>query len=420
MKYFSRSLAVVVLMAFSLLSFSQNANDSYFIIKIGKFSNPNIADFQDLQSIGYVYADELDNQEFNLYLGGYGNMLQAQSVVDEIKKQNFKNAVVETKAANKGRNVSVVQIGLYGKNENIDWAGLEQAGKLYTATEDGNVRVITGVYNDHITANNRAEALQSKGFSNAYVISINSNKLHLVSSFDKAVTASNPKAIVSGHEASLEFTAKGGGLIEEVTPPAARLIPRSEPPNINKKVKRQSVILLQKVLAAFKTIPADVVGMYEDQTAVAYAEQIQSNEKFKNYHTISQNKQEKITGYYLDWADIKLLKTIANDMSAKDIDYDEDDLRSLVWYHKRASVLPKEDIQKVENWDFKIRKAVNKMAEKDALYKEMSQSFKMAYFKSQILLEDYFMNKGFTLSQSRILALGALNAILDGSMDTFI
>ena len=63
-------------------------------------------------------------------------------------------------------------------------------------TEDENVRVITGVYDNQINATKRAEDLQQKGFQNAYVISLNSNKLHLVSSFDKAGASTKREAIV--------------------------------------------------------------------------------------------------------------------------------------------------------------------------------------------------------------------------------
>lgn len=406
----------------SIISFGQNANDSYFVIDLGSFNSPQSADFQNLQKLGFVYADELENDVFNVYLGGFGNILKAQSIIDDLKKLNYKDAKVETKSASKGKNVSVVQIGIYGTNENINWTELEQAGKLFTATEDENVRVITGVYNDQVAATSRAEALQAKGFDNAYVINLNSNKLHLVSSFDKTLSAMKPEAIVSAHQTPAnEFVSKGGPVKESSAPPSARLIPRSEPPSINAKLKRQSVVLLQKVLNGFRPLPDNIQeGMYSAETNQAYTEQFNSNAKLKNYEIISQNNKEKITGYYLDWKEIKLLRTIANDMSSKDIDYNEEDLRSLIWYHKRASILQKEDVQKVENWDFKIRKGLDQLEQKDTLYKEMSSSFKLAYFKSQILLEDYFMNKGFTLSQSRILALGALNAILDGSMDVFI
>lgn len=412
----------MMMMTFSFTFFGQNGTDSYFVIKLGKFSEPKAEDFSDLKNLGYIYADELENNEFYVYVGGFGNMLDAQSKVDEIKKLNFKNAVVEPRPSNKGKDVSVVQLAIFGAQESIDWSQLEAAGKLYTATEDENVRVITGIYKDAVSATKRAEALHANGFHNAYVINLNSSKLHFVSSFDKAASAIKPAAIVSGLSPEKDvFTAKGGPALESTTaPPAARLIPRSDPPSINQNIKRQSVKLLQKVLNSLKAYPSEADGVYSAETANAYNGQFVENAKLKNYQTITNSTSDKITGYYMDWKEVKLLKTIANDLSPNDISYNDEDLQSLVWYHKRASVLSKEDVQKVENWDFKIRKGLDALELKDDLYKEMATAFKLTYFQTQVLLEDYFMNKGFNLNQSRILALGALNAILDGSMDVFL
>jgi len=108
------------------------------------------------------------------------------------------------------------------------------------------------------------------------------------------------------------------------------------------------------------------------------------------------------------------------DMSAKEVMYDEAQLKQLIWFHKKPSVLSVEDVQKLESWDYKLRKSLMTWEQKDAVYFEMVNAFKVTYFKSQILLEDFYMNKGFTLTQSRDLAIGALNTILAGSMDQYL
>ena len=128
MEYFGRSLAMLLVMTSFIFANGQNANDSYFIIKLGTFSTPQHDTFAEAEKLGYVYGKDLGNGAYDVFLGGYGNIIQAQAVVDAVKKQNFDQAVVETKSPEHGKVVSVVQIGLCGDKEKIEWLSLEQAG----------------------------------------------------------------------------------------------------------------------------------------------------------------------------------------------------------------------------------------------------------------------------------------------------
>ncbi len=427
MKNFSRLVGFIICLSIASMLNAQNSNDTYFTISLGDYADPLIENFSDLSKIGHVYGSPNGNDQYTVFIGGYGNILESQSVVDQVKKMNYLNAHVVQKQASQGKHVNVVQIDLLPIGQEIDWTMYLSAGKLYTITEDKSIRLITGVYADMAKANARTEDLQKLGYGKAYVVNVNSVKLHEVSDFDMGVLDLNePEAMVmSAPTAKSDVliskgTSRSFNVPVEEAPPAARLIPRSDPPNIDGEIKRQSVQLLQKVLTKLKSFGFESDGVYTAETERAYKEQLSKNFKLKNYKAVVDANSAKINGFYLDWEDVKLLQTIAMDMSAEEIVYDEAQLKQLIWFHKKPSVLSVEDVQKLESWDYQLRKSLLTWEQKDAVYLEMVNAFKVTYFKSQILLEDFYMNKGFTLSQSRNLSIGALNTILAGSMDQYL
>jgi len=424
MKNLSRLISLIFCLTIGGMLNAQNSNDTYFTISLGNYADPLIENFADLTTIGHVYGEPNGGYEYTVYLGGFGNILESQAVVDRVKKMNYLNAHVVQKQASKGKQVNVVQIDMLPVGKEIDWTMYLSAGKLFTITEDNSIRLVTGVYADMAKANARTEALHRAGYGKAYVVNVNSIKLHEVSDFDMGVLDLNePEAMVLSAPTpnSDVLVSKGNPTITaSEAPPAARLIPRSDPPNIDGQIKRQSVQFLQKILTQLKSFGFEADGIYTPETDKAYNEQLSKNFKLKNYKAVVDADSDKINGFYLDWNDIKLLQTIAMDMSAKEVMYDEAQLKQLIWFHKKPSVLSVEDVQKLESWDYKLRKSLMTWEQKDAVYFEMVNAFKVTYFKSQILLEDFYMNKGFTLTQSRDLAIGALNTILAGSMDQYL
>ena len=427
MKNLSSLLSLIFCLSIGGMLNAQNSNDTYYTISLGNYADPLIENFSDLSEIGHVYGESNGGDEYTVYLGGFGNILESQAAVDQVKKMNYLNAHVVQKQGNQGKQVNVVQIDLLPIGQEIDWTMYLSAGKLFTITEDNSIRMITGVYSDMAKANARTEALQRAGYGKAYVVNVNSIKLHEVSDFDMGVLDLNETeamVVATPTPKSDVLVSKGDTGNPKVSineaPPAARMIPRSDPPNIDGQIKRQSVQFLQKILTQLKSFGFEANGIYTPETEKAYNDQLAKNFKLKNYKTVVDAGSDKINGFYLDWNDIKLLQTIAMDMSAKEVMYDEAQLKQLIWFHKKPSVLSVDDVQKLESWDYKLRKSLMTWEQKDAVYLEMVNAFKVTYFKSQILLEDFYMNKGFTLTQSRNLAIGALNTILAGSMDQYL
>lgn len=277
MKNFSRLLSLVLCLFAANMLNAQNSNDTYYTISLGNYSDPLIESFSNVSHIGHVYGESLGNYEYVVYLGGFGNILEAQAEVDRLKKMNYANAHVVQKQASKGKRVNVVQIDLLPVGQQIDWTMYLSAGKLFTITEDKSVRLITGVYADMDKANARTEELHKLGYGKAYVVNVNSVKLHQVSDFDMGVLdMSEPEVMVMSAPTPQKdvLVSKGNVGNPEIssaeTPPAARMIPRSDPPNIDREIKRQSVQLLQKVLTKLKSFGFEANGVYTAETEKAY------------------------------------------------------------------------------------------------------------------------------------------------------
>ena len=75
------------------------------------------------------------------------------------------------------------------------------------------------------------------------------------------------------------------------------------------------------------------------------------------------------------------------------------------------SKLSTSELKKLTKWNAKIWDNINSWAARDALHQRLVTAFKIAYFQSQVRLEDYYMNKGFKSKEAEGLALATLQTI---------
>lgn len=120
-------------------------------------------------------------------------------------------------------------------------------------------------------------------------------------------------------------------------------------------------------------------------------------------------------GDFMSWEETKLLKTIASDL---DPAFGKDQKKQAEYAMKRNLLFnaPKKMTSTEANqamvWHKSLWSAMEGWANSDPIHDQRVTALKVAYFQSQVRLEDYFMNKGFTYKQSKPLAMCVLETIV--------
>lgn len=393
-------------------------NATKYVIQLGATSSIDIDKLHALSDIGNVYFNPLqDKGSHEILLGSFENVSKAEAVIQNLKLQQFGNAYVAPLPVSKGIEVHVIQLAKYNNHEDIDWERYHGFGKLYTTIEQGEFSIVTGIFPDYQSSLELHDDLFKAGFTTAEVIKINSIYLHEVNLEDIAFQQKlqqRPIGLAS------EFTAKGGTAMttasEETPPIVARVaLAKSIAPAINEDLARNSVKNLQSVLLVFGTYNEEPNGKYDDKTANAYYASVQLNPTLKKYSTLVEKAAEFSSGYFTDWNDVQLLLEISKDISGRDIDFSDEELRALISLHNQPKVLSAQDAQTVSNWKVKLVSKFQDWQKAGKLNAETLNAFMLVSNKTQILLEDYFLDEGFSLTESTDLAKATLYALLVGN-----
>ena len=77
------------------------------------------------------------------------------------------------------------------------------------------------------------------------------------------------------------------------------------------------------------------------------------------------------------------------------------------------------EINAFESWNNTIWSRLNAWSLRDPLHEKLVTALKVVYFQSQVRLEDYYMDKGFSESQSTGLALATLQSLVGYHLERF-
>ncbi len=124
-----------------------------------------------------------------------------------------------------------------------------------------------------------------------------------------------------------------------------------------------------------------------------------------------------------NWEIIKILKTIAADMNTRNAT-NERRLVEAASYRARLFMVPQplatEDLQAVKAWDLRLWQNLETWAARDPLHEDLVMALKLSYYQSQVLLEDHFLNEGFSENESKGLALAVLQTLVEYHLERFV
>ncbi len=127
-------------------------------------------------------------------------------------------------------------------------------------------------------------------------------------------------------------------------------------------------------------------------------------------------------GGFGNWEEIQVLNTIADDISAgskvnptKEAGYRARAIRLFL-----APVAPSTaDRDALTKWQTSLLQNVEGWGARDATLNEIATAFRMNFYQSNVLLEDYFVAKGYNAADAKGLALAVLRATLGDKTDKF-
>jgi hypothetical protein len=118
---------------------------------------------------------------------------------------------------------------------------------------------------------------------------------------------------------------------------------------------------------------------------------------------------------FLEWNELNTLHTIAAELAVEQPSSRE--LRSTQNRRSRMYLSPQplsgREAAFIGRWNDRLWKALDARADREPLYQKVLTPFKVAFFQSQVLLEDHFMDKGFKQKEAQKMALLTLSTIVD-------
>lgn len=412
---FKKLNVVAALIFVSGLMLAQNATK--YVIQLGATSTFDLEKLQSLTEVGNVYFTPLqDNGDHEVLLGSFENVSKAEAIIQNLKLNQLGNAYVAPLPKSKGIEVYVIQLAQYLNHEDINWSRFQGHGKLYTTIEQGKFSIVTGVFPDYQSSLTLQDELFNAGFTKAEVVKINSIYLHEVNMRDIAFQQNLKDRSIG--EVS-EFTAKGGTPIMSVdneTPPLVSRVALSKSiaPSINEDLARNSVKNLQSVLLVLGTYNDEPNGKYNDKTANAYYAAVQFNTTLKRFSAAVEKSRKISSGLFTDWNDIQLLLEISKSISGNDVALSDASLKALITLHQEPKVLGTADAQTITAWKVDLVNQFQQKQKAGKLDSELLDAFMLVTDKAQILLEDYYLDKGFSLSESTNLSKATIYALLIG------
>ncbi|MDZ4680626.1 MAG: hypothetical protein SH848_06260 [Saprospiraceae bacterium] len=124
-----------------------------------------------------------------------------------------------------------------------------------------------------------------------------------------------------------------------------------------------------------------------------------------------------------NWETIAVLEAIAADLNAGEI---PNAAVMAAATSRRAQLslstkaLTDKELKETENWNARTWVGLNGWATRDPLNQQMVAAFKVLFFQSQVLLEDYYMDRGLKAEDAKGLALATLKTLVGPYVERFV
>lgn len=161
------------------------AQDFIYEIQLATHAGPDYQKFKSLESIGYVYALEMENSLSRICLGAFTQKNVAEKKLELVKKKGFKEAFLFKKEIKADDAVYVVQLTTYDLEDDIYWPDWQRiVSNLVVQLGDDKVRVAAGPFLTQAEAQATMDRLQGKAPKDIFIKKVSTQFIHKVTSFD--------------------------------------------------------------------------------------------------------------------------------------------------------------------------------------------------------------------------------------------
>ena len=156
------------------------------------------------------------------------------------------------------------------------------------------------------------------------------------------------------------------------------------------------------------------------------------SEKFPDATTNAKRKIAKFNKKYfkmaaceqfdLGWDELNILQAMAYAMKGSEaVDFTSlsIDIATRKDLIKTPKALSKGEAVELIDWEEELMSALDAWANRTPKYKDTVGAFKIAFYQSAVRLEDYYMKKSFSKTQSRALALATINTYIGVYLERF-
>ncbi len=287
-------------------------DNSFFTIQVGTFIDAKAEDFKPLQAVGLVYARDVGGNLREVFVGGYDSREAAERGAAEVRQKGYANAFIQERRAADGRAAVVIQMATRKMDSKLEWEKFMEAGEIYGTPSGNLIKIAAGPYASTDAAQKDLPRVRKLGFKDAFVKTANSVHLIPLTEFETGV---KKPLIPLGIGQAAPKTASGQPSAYEVLTPrtpdvAAAASQPSVPssyeyyagvpatastasqaalPAINSRIKRNSVMELQKILKSANAYTGGLDGYYGSGTASGYEAFIQQNRTIRKYQLLAEN-----------------------------------------------------------------------------------------------------------------------------------
>lgn len=309
MKYFLVSAICLLFLLIQHPGYSQT--NTFYTVQIGTFLDSKVEDFEGVRPLGMVYARKLDDNLYQVFLGGFDQREAADQVVGQLRQRGYNSATVVEIPISEGRNITVIQFEMFPASQKPDWSRYKDIGNIFAIIGQDQIKLVTGPYTGVDEARQDLLRIQQAGFKDAFIKRINTGYLQKMNSFETGIkepliplaleesTAAapaaaaatggqtTPRSVPESASATLpaSTTAQPQATPAPPTPPVSNI----ELPDIRPTVKRRSALELQKVLKEQKTYTGSLDGLYGDATATAYEQTLRINRDLTKYQLLAKS-----------------------------------------------------------------------------------------------------------------------------------
>jgi hypothetical protein len=371
-----------------------------YTIQLGAFEDVRQADFEHIRSYSYVYE-----KENIVFIGGFSTPEAAAEILAKVQSKGYTDAFVMERDLNAAPEHYVVQLITQTAGEPIEWKKLEPLGHLYAwACDNGQVRIVVGLFDDVNEARVLATKIQTKGFKGAFVRKVSDAFLSPVTAFDKE-PAKNVEL------ASTEKKNQTKGAAKTVAKAVVKVVPRELPTHYGdeKTGRTKTVLELQQVLKNMGTFQGSMQGISNDTLENAYSEALLRHRRLKKYQEVAQ----QIVGFD-GWESARLLLCITRDLNGNTEvpEISPDLLRNLP---EKLLTEPKNGT----DWLEQVHKKMAAFAKLSKRNEQIAEAFKTSFLKTQVQLENYYKTKGFKTLEGYQFALSVLKTLTEADLDDF-